>query len=623
MSFPISIKAQINSHNGNFSTDIELQGGLTVLIGPNGGGKTHLLRGLKQTLASVINGKKVRFLSAGRIGLLEQYRSDYDGQRGSIPNYEHASFGSKRDATRRHQMETLNGDFQTLSERADILIKVQERLRKLFKRDLIIEWDAGTLKVVFARLDTTSKPYSSGREASGLLHLVGILAALYDDEVGAILIDEPEVSLHPQLQSFLLNEITNAAGHPSEGGYKKLVIMATHSTEMLRISKPNDLTSIIFCHDLDKPPVQLDPDNGQLKNKKLQALIARLGQEHKLSLFCRRPLLVEGPSDVMIASFISNKLELHLEAAGSQLLPVIGKGQMPVVTKFMKLIGKDPVVLADADAFTDDMDLAQCFLANSSIADVNAAKLGAPSAIKLASSTFSDFCSLVDDSWGDISKQAEAHPYYVNAEGSVDDKVKRRAVFCTLMSMSSSEVNDLTSAAKWSSMKERLTVVLRLLEDSGCFILRKGAIESYYQASDIYTSEGKPTAAVDEIDYLDQISVEEIKENLNDLVRCIEHASDGKRIDEAESLRDILLSIAAPAAARLSSNDKTTTQDINILAKTILGERANIFNCSVEDGQLTIDINSKTLNVGGFPVTIGKNDDVVRIIESVLCSNVY
>ena len=621
MSFPISIKANINSHNGNFSRDIELQGGLTVLIGPNGGGKTHLLRGLKQTLTSVTDGKKVRFLSAGRMGLLEQYRSDYDGQRGSNPNYESASFGSKRDTSRRHKTETLNGDFQTLSERADILIKVQERLRKLFKRDLIIEWDAGTLKVVFARLDTTSKPYSSGREASGLLHLVGILAALYDDEVGAILIDEPEVSLHPQLQAFLLNEITNAAGHPSEGGYKKLVIMATHSTEMLRISKPNDLTSLIFCHDLDKPPVQLDPNDGQLKNKKLQALIARLGQEHKLSLFCRRPLLVEGPSDVMIASFISNKLELHLEAAGSQLLPVIGKGQMPVVTKFMKLIGKDPVVLADADAFTDDMDLAQCFLANSSIADANASKLGAPSAIKLASSTFSDFCSLVNDNWSDISKQAETHPYYVNAEEPADEKVKRRAAFCTLLSLCSSAVNDLANADKWSSMKDRLTVVLDLLESSGCFILRKGAIESYYQASDIYTSEGKPTAAVDEIDYLDQLSTGEINTNLNDLVRCIEHASEGKRIDEAESLRDILLSIAAPATARLSTNDKTTTQDINILAKTILGERANIFNCSVEDGKLVIDIESEILNVSGFPVTIDKNGDVVKIIERVLCSN--
>lgn len=621
MNFPISIKADVNSHNGNFTRDIELQGGLTVLIGPNGGGKTHLLRGLKQSLGSVANGKKVRFLSAGRMGLLEQYRSDYNGHHGSNPDYESANFGSKRDTARRHQTETLNGDFQTLSERADILIKVQERLRKLFKRDLIIEWDAGTLKVVFARLGTTSKPYSSGREASGLLHLVGILAALYDDEVGVLLIDEPEVSLHPQLQSFLLNEITNAAGHPSEGGYKKIVIMATHSTEMLRITKPSDLTSLIFCHDLDKPPVQLNPNNEQLKKRKLQALIARLGQEHKLSLFCRRPLLVEGPSDVMIASFISNKLELHLEAAGSQLLPVIGKGQMPVVAKFMRLIGKNPVVLADADAFTDDMDLVQCFLANSPAADASASKLGAPSAIKLASSTYSDFCSLVGPNWGDISKLAEIHPYYVNAEEPVDEKVKRRSAFCTLMSLAGSDLNDLTNADKWSSMQDRLEVVLQLLEESGCFILRKGAIESYYQASDIYTSEGKPTAAVDEIEYLDQSSITEIRESLGDVVRCIEHASDGKRIDEAESLRDILLSIAAPATARLSANEKTTTQDINILAKTILGERSNIFKCSVGGGRLTIDIESKILNVKGFPVTIDKNGDVVKIIERVLRSN--
>ncbi|KAF0567818.1 hypothetical protein FQV37_1769 [Psychrobacter nivimaris] len=621
MDFPINIEANIVSHNGNFSRNITLQGGLTIIIGPNGSGKTHLLRSLKQPLAPVMNGKKVRFLSAGRLGLLEEYRSDYDGHRSGFPNYENASFGRKSDVSRRHQMETLNGDFQTLSERADILIKVQERLRKLFKRDLIIEWDGGSLKVVFARLDITSTPYSSGREASGLLHLVGILAALYDDEVGAILIDEPEVSLHPQLQSFLLNEITNAAGHPSEGGYKKLVIMATHSTEMLRIAKSNDLASLIFCHDLDKPPVQLDPNNGELKNKKLQTLIARLGQEHKLSLFCKRPLLVEGPSDVMIASFISNKLELHLEAAGSQLLPVIGKGQMPVVTKFMRLIGKEPVVLADADAFTDDLDLIRCFLANSSTADADASKLGAQSAMKLASSTYSDFCSLVNDNWEDISRQAEIHPYYTNAGESIDENVKRRAVFCTLFSLSSSEVNDLTNAEKWSSMKDRLTVVLQLLENSGCFILRKGAIESYYQVSDIYTSEGKPTAAVDEIDHLDQLSAQKVREQLDDLVRCIEYASEGKHINEAESLRDILLSIAAPAVARLSTNDQVTTQDINILAKSILGERANIFNCSVENGKLKIDIESKILNICGFPVIIDKNDDVVRIIERVLLSN--
>lgn len=66
-----------------------------------------------------------------------------------------------------------------------------------------------------------NSPYSSGREASGLLHLVGILSALYDDEVGVLLIDEPEVSLHPQLQAFLLKEISRVAGIPSDENYQK------------------------------------------------------------------------------------------------------------------------------------------------------------------------------------------------------------------------------------------------------------------------------------------------------------------------------------------------------------------------------------------------------------------
>jgi len=279
-------------------------------------------------------------------------------------------------------------------------------------------------------------------------------------------------------------------------------------------------------------------------------------------------------------------------------------------------------VLADADAFTDDMDLATCFLANSSTADLNASKLGAPSAIKLASSTYSDFCLLVNDCWTDISEQAEKHPYFVNSTDTIDEKIKRRAAFCTLLNFTDSEMNDLSNTEKWSAMKDRILVVLQLLETSGCFILRKGAIESYYQASDIYTSEGKPTAAVEEIDYLDQLSISEIKEKLSDLIRCIEHASEGKRIDEAESLRDILLSIAAPAIARLSTNDNTSTQDIQILAKTILGERSNIFNCSIESGKLKIDIESKILNVSGFPVMIDKEDDVVKIIGRVLRSNV-
>lgn len=615
MQFPITVNFLVNCHNEDFERTIVLRKGLTVLLGPNGSGKTHLLRGLKNHIGNHAEDKKVRFISAGRMGSLEHFRSDFDGHRGTYLNFDNANFGSKGDVQRRHNIETLNGDFQTLSQRADILVKVQERLRKLFQRDLIIDWDGGQLKVVFVKLDSDSDPYSSGREASGLLHLVGILSALYDDEIGVLLLDEPEVSLHPQLQSFLLNEIIEASGHPSEGRYKKLIIMATHSTEMLKISKAIDLCSLIFCHDLYQPPTQIDPEADELKGKKLQALISRLGQEHKLSLFCKKPLLVEGPSDVMLCSFISNKLGLYLEAAGSQILPVIGKGEMPIVSKFMSLLGKEPVVLADADAFTDNLDLTNYFLCSSIVANEKAADLGAASASNLAATVFRDFCSLVSTNWDDISNLAIEHPYWINKE-SDGELPKRRSAFCSLFENDESKIRDISNGSKWISIKKRIEVILSLLEISGCFILRKGPIESYYQSSDRLTAQGKPSAAVDEVDFLASKSNSDINSNFPEVVRCLEFASLGERINEAESLRDILLSIAAPAMARLGAG--TTTQDLKIMSKSILRERADIFNINVSDGTLTIDINSNILNVNGFPVRAKRGDDIIKIINQLI-----
>jgi AAA domain, putative AbiEii toxin, Type IV TA system len=293
---------------------------------------------MKAALYSAAAGKQIRFLSAGRMGLMERYRSNYDGHRGDNPLYDSAAYGSKDDARRRHQFETLEGDFQTLSQRIDIQIKVQERLRKLFRRDLIVEWDAGNLKILFNRSDEASAPYSSGREASGLMHLVGLLSALYDDEVGALLIDEPEVSLHPQLQAFLLQEIIDVAGPPSDGTNKKIVV---------RLRSVEDLPHLIFCNDLRTDPAQVPPDALELQNRKIVNLVASLGQLHRLSLFSTRPLLVEGASDSIICQALARKLKLFPEAAGSQLLPVEGKGNLATVAKLFRLIGKSPTALAD------------------------------------------------------------------------------------------------------------------------------------------------------------------------------------------------------------------------------------------------------------------------------------
>lgn len=619
MSFPLELTAQINSHNGNFTRKFTLNCGLTVLLGPNGSGKTHLLRGLKQSLNQHMNGKRVRFLSAGRMGLLEQFRSDFDGHRGGSPRYDEATFGSKGDAARRHQMETLNGDFQTLAERADILIKIQERLRKLFKRDVLIDWDGGNLKISFSRLDIEAKPYSSGREASGLMQLVGILAALYDDDVGALLLDEPEVSLHPQLQAFLLNEILSVSGHPEAGGNKKIVIIATHSTEMLQIKSPEDLLSLVFCYDLMTDPVQIPADAGELKNKKVQSLVARLGQEHKLSLFSKRPLLVEGPSDVIICSALGGKLDMHLEAAGSQLLPVIGKGQMPTVGKLLRLLGKTPVALADADGIADGVELVNSFLNENPTADKRASSLGFSSANQMAGAIYADYCKLVDSRWNEISPHAEVHPYWVNRKADEEVQAKRRSAFCTLFTTDDMVLSQLATDDAWASIKARFIALLDLLEQCGLFVLRRGSIESYYLSSDQFTSIGKPSAAVSEIDHLNQLAPQDVRTAYSDVVRCIQHAANAEVICEADALRDLLLSVVAPAHARFESGD--SSPHFNLLARSILGERSKIFGLVVEGEKLVVSIESKILNVKGFPVALGKDDDVLKCINMALATN--
>lgn len=618
MTFPLKLTAQVSSHNGEFSRSLVLNSGLTVLLGPNGSGKTHVLRGLKNSFGTHVGNKKVRFLSAGRMGMLERFRSDFDGQRFGALRYDDANFGSKSDSVRRHQNETINGDFQTLAERADILIKIQERLRKLFRRDLLIQWDAGNLKIEFSHIDIASKPYSSGREASGLMHLVGVLSALYDDEVGALLLDEPEVSLHPQLQAFLLKEIIGVAGYPSEGRGKKFVIIATHSTEMIQISHPNDLLSLVFCYDLNSDLVQIAAGADELKSKKIHGLVARLGQEHKLSLFCRRPLLVEGPSDAIICSALSNQTGMHLEAAGSQLLPVIGKGQMPVVSKLLRLLGKTPVALADADAIADGLELVNHFLKGCEAADADASSHGFADSTTMASAIYSDFCKLVQSRWIEISGLAELHPYWLNNRLEEEGGAKRRAAFCALFNANDSEISKIAEDNAWVSIKKRISILLDVLERSGLFILRKGSIESYYQKSDRLTSLGKPSAAADEMEYISQVDKDSLHDLYGDIIRCLRFASKSEPICEADALRDLLLAVAAPAHARLEAGGPA--QDFNVLARSILGDRSKMFDISAKDSSLVISIVSNILNVEGFPLVISKGDDVAKVISRALAA---
>ena len=399
---------------------------------------------------------------------------------------------------------------------------------------------------------------------------------------------------------------------------RKIIIICTHSTEFIGLSKPADLLNLVFCSDISENPTQIPAGAGELQNRKVAALIGRMGQEHKLALFASSPLLVEGPSDVIVGSSVARKLDLQLEAGGSQILPVIGKGQFAIVCKLFRLMGKSPVVLADADALTDDLDLAH-FMLHSESANVAAAELGAESANALASQIRNAFCQIVDANWASIEAEASEHPYWIEREQAQDggqQKAKRRSAFSTLFNLSDEAVQSMHAGDQWLSIKQRLKTLLSLLEAEGCFVLRKGAIESYFAFNTEEGAASKPEVAAVEAAGLNDADSEQVCRVYDDVVRCLHSGCNAEKIVEAEALQEVLLAICAPAHAKIRAGQGGT--NLNAIARSITPELAGMFDLQAVDGKLQISLESKVLDVKGFPITVAGGDDVLTVVATAL-----
>ena len=182
---------------GGDSITITLYSGLTVLLGPNGAGKTQAMQAIRRKLQEVLEATtgasarklRTRFLAAGRMAPFEHCRSVSNAPHGR--DQTPAAVGHATYLQQWHNIESFAGDFLALKHRPDLCVKVEARLHALFGSRLRLEWSQQGVQPMFL---TRYGEYPANTEASGILHFVGLLAALYNDEVDALLIDEPEIS---------------------------------------------------------------------------------------------------------------------------------------------------------------------------------------------------------------------------------------------------------------------------------------------------------------------------------------------------------------------------------------------------------------------------------------------
>ena len=613
MKYPKTLNVKVENIFGDQDVQITLYSGLTIFVGTNASGKTQTLKKIRDIMRNEVGSNKVRYLSSNRIGNMEQYRSKTNQYNYTTDDY---TLGDQATKRARLQIETASGDFFAMDERKDVFIKVSERLSVLFNRNIFIRWDAGQMKVFFGKTDSEQE-YSVAAEASGLVNVISILAALFDESVEVLLIDEPEVSLHPQLQSYLLREMKNVVKK-----YNKTIIISTHSAEMIELNKASDLCNYIFFRK-NTLPKQISPDAPELNSVKLKEFLLRMSLIYNEGFFAKKVLLIEGSSDMILCRYLCNRLDLNLDVAGSQIIPVEGKGQFPIITKLFRLIGKEVCVLTDLDGFTDDNSIINLFSElpeGTKIANDHGNE-NLQSMIREIKTKIDEVIRSTKDNMISIYSQ---HPYWINRDlEAEEDKIIRRALVAQLFTVDEDELLTWPDSQEWTSLKKRITVLLDILEELGCFILRKGAIESYYTFSPNTTFNGKPSAAAHEVSCWEEKSTEQIYEHFSDITRSLQFAALEKNVDESFAVKKELLSELALILGILP--EVSTEKEILSCIKQSKGSVDSLFDYKIinENKRLGVEVSLKSeiIDVAGFPFKAFIGDNVNSLIDEKIHSD--
>lgn len=310
---------------------------LTWLVGPNGTGKSRFLRALRDHPA--LAPLNPRLLTTDRLSGArsnESWTSHWGDQLAQgLPrtSFSHFISGNHRDGT-------IIGTAALLHERPDLRIRVEATLSQLLNRHIGLDMTDGNLRPT-VRYGLTAYPMFSD-ECHGVLELLALLTNIYDSNTKLLLIDEPELNLHPQYQAFVLDEIRRL---------QKRVVVATHSPSFLAIETLSDLEGIICFHSDFTPPSTYVHD--AYRDKDIAEILPRMTEQHRGFFFATLPVFVEGYLDAAIVSHIQRSLGRSMEASGSCLIPSMGKGDAGRYLLLCKALGKRAVFLFDLDALFD------------------------------------------------------------------------------------------------------------------------------------------------------------------------------------------------------------------------------------------------------------------------------
>ena len=317
-------------------------GAINLLVGPNGSGKSQFAKALLGYMRS--QGWETRFLGTDRLSEMTrspEMERQFGGYFSEGINKSHFS-SLKMAGEEGSGIDTI----VLLEERMDLRIQIEATLSHLFDREIL--WDSGRL-IPKAILRGHSQSYRLDRdECHGIKELLVMLTHLYDDQKQYLIIDEPELNLHPQYQSFFMQEVRKVAGDPSTDGTKKIVFLITHSPFILDFRSEEDLRGVISCDLEYSVPKQVH--NLLPSNFPYASFVGRLNGHHRQFFFSDSPIFVEGIRDARIVEAMMEARGVSIAGAGSCIIDVGGSGEVSHYLELCKGLAKEAHFLYDLDS---------------------------------------------------------------------------------------------------------------------------------------------------------------------------------------------------------------------------------------------------------------------------------
>lgn len=311
---------------------------VTYFVGRNGSGKSRTAKRVAQDL----NG---RILSTDRLAGLMVY-DNYGWT--SVPNGQ-GSLGIPLGGAEREQARSLSqqsgsgiDEMYALKEQPEVWLRVAAFLRRSLGRVMELRESAGRLDP-YVRIGNVE--YSLLRdEGHGLRELVILLTAIYREDWNLLVVDEPELHLHPSMVRLWASELNRECRSRN-----RRAIVVTHEPSMVRPLSAEDLEAIwLFSPGRPSRPLSscIRPENAARVTASLQhnpQLVSDL-------VFSPRPVLVEGVHDVAALTATMARTKPAESVAQTDLVECGGSGGVALWFEVSRSLGLDVRAVADLDA---------------------------------------------------------------------------------------------------------------------------------------------------------------------------------------------------------------------------------------------------------------------------------